>query len=202
MKTTEPMGSSGQRELIKSISDEAGRLDRLLSNLLDMTKLEAGAMHLHKDWYGLDEVVGAALARVESRLGQRTVKTTFPPDLPLVRVDGVLIEQVFVNLLENAAKYTPPQSPIEVTASVKGDVLVAEVSDRGPGIPPGEETKIFDKFYRLHPQREGGVGLGLTICRGIIESHGGRNLGGESPGRWRCVSIYPRARKRTVCGAS
>ena len=182
MKATEPMGSAGQRELIKSISDEAGRLDRLLSNLLDMTRLEAGAMRLRKDWYGLDEVVGAALARVDSRLRQRTVKTTFPPDLPLVLVDAVLIEQVFVNLFENAAKYTPPQSPIEVTATVKGDVLVAEVSDRGPGIPAGEETKIFDKFYRLHPQREGGVGLGLTICRGIIESHGGRIWAENRPG--------------------
>ena len=86
----------------------------------------------------------------------------------------MLIEQVFVNLLENAAKYTPPQSPIEVTAKVKDDALLVEVADRGPGIPAGEETRIFDKFYRLHPPREGGVGLGLTICRGIIESHGGR----------------------------
>ncbi|MGH7257580.1 MAG: DUF4118 domain-containing protein [Nitrospiraceae bacterium] len=182
MKANEPIGSSGQRELIKSISDEAGRLDRLLSNLLDMTRLEAGAMQLRKDWYGLDEVAGAAVARVETRLGHRSVKTTFPPDLPLVRVDGVLIEQVLVNLLENAAKYSPPQSPIELTATAKNDALLVEVADRGPGIPPGEERRIFDKFYRLHPQREGGVGLGLTICRGIVESHGGHIWAENRPG--------------------
>lgn len=89
-------------------------------------------------------------------------------------IDGVLIEQVLINLLENAAKYSPPASPIDVTTSVKDGVIVIEVADRGLGIPQGEEQRIFEKFYQLHPDREGGVGLGLTICQGIIESHGGR----------------------------
>jgi two-component system sensor histidine kinase KdpD len=174
LKDDGPSNPDTRRELIHSVRAEAGRLDRLLTNLLDMTRLEAGAVQLRKDWHALDEVVGTALARVESRLGPHPVTTSFSASLPLVRVDGVLIEQVLVNLLENAAKYTPPGTPIDLTAGVRNEAILVEVADRGPGIPPGEETRIFDKFYRIDPQREGGVGLGLTICRGIIEAHGGR----------------------------
>lgn len=174
LTTTRPLSTESQQELVRSISDEAGRLDRLLKNLLDMTRLEAGAMQLRKEWHALEEVAGTALARVRSRLATHPVSALFPENLPLLHVDGVLIEQVLINLLENAAKYSPPASPIDVTASVKDGVIVTEVLDRGPGIPPGEERRIFEKFYQLHPDREGGVGLGLTICRGIIESHGGR----------------------------
>jgi two-component system sensor histidine kinase KdpD len=182
LKDDGPSDPAPQRELIRSVRDEAGRLDRLLKNLLDMTRLEAGAMQLRKDWHALDEVVGTALRRVESRLGAHQVTTVLPPSLPLVRIDGVLIEQVLVNLLENAAKYAPPDSPIEVSALVKDDTILVEVADRGPGIPAGEESRIFDKFYRIHPQREGGVGLGLTICRGIVEAHGGRIWVDARPG--------------------
>jgi two-component system sensor histidine kinase KdpD len=174
LTTTRPLSTESQQELVRSISDEAGRLDRLLKNLLDMTRLEAGAMQLRKEWHALEEVAGTALARVRSRLATHPVSASFPEHLPLLHVDGVLIEQVLINLLENAAKYSPPASPIDVTASVKDGVIVTEVLDRGPGIPPGEERRIFEKFYQLHPDREGGVGLGLTICRGIIEAHGGR----------------------------
>lgn len=111
---------------------------------------------------------------MKSRIATRPVSTIFPDNLPLVLVDGVLIEQVLINLLENAAKYSPPASPIAVTALLKDGMIVTEVADRGPGIPNGEERRIFEKFYQLDPDREGGVGLGLTICREIIESHGGR----------------------------
>jgi two-component system sensor histidine kinase KdpD len=147
-----------------------------------MTRLEAGAMQLHKDWHALDEVVGAALTRVEPRLGSHRVTTSLSPSLPLVRVDGVLIEQVLINLLENAAKYAPASTPIDLAARVKDSAIMIEVADRGPGIPAGEEGKIFDKFYRVHPHREGGVGLGLTICRGIVEAHGGRIWVDARPG--------------------
>lgn len=174
LNMTKPLSTESQQELVRSISDEAGRLDRLLKNLLDMTRLEAGAMQLRKEWHALEEVVGTALARVKSRIATHPVSTTFPDNLPLVLVDGILIEQVLINLLENAAKYSPPASPIDVTASVKDGVIVTGVADRGPGIPQGEERRIFDKFHQLHPDREGGVGLGLTICRGVVESHGGR----------------------------
>jgi two-component system sensor histidine kinase KdpD len=182
LKADGPSDPKVRRELIFSVRDEAGRLDRLLKNLLDMTRLEAGSMQLRKDWQALDEVVGTALARVESRVGSHRITTNLPPSLPLVRIDGVLIEQVLVNLLENAAKYAPADTMIELTATARNDAILVEVADRGPGIPPGEETRIFDKFYRIDPEREGGVGLGLTICRGIIEAHGGRIWVDARPG--------------------
>jgi two-component system sensor histidine kinase KdpD len=161
-------------ELARSIYHEADRLDRLLKNLLDMMRIEAGAVQLNKEWHPLDEVVGAALARLEGRLRDHTVNTAFPADLPLVLVDGVLLEQVVINLVENAVKYAPAGSAIDLSASASNRDVIVEVADRGPGIPLGEETRIFDKFYQAKPAREGGVGLGLTICLGIVEAHGGR----------------------------
>ena len=161
-------------ELARSIYREADRLDRLLRNLLDMMRIEAGAVQLSKEWHPVDEVVGAALARLEGRLRDHIVNTAFPADLPLVLVDGVLLEQVVINLVENAVKYAPAGSVIDLSASAGDREVVVEVADRGPGIPVGEEARIFDKFYRAKPAREGGVGLGLTICRGVIEAHGGR----------------------------
>jgi len=169
-----PLKASDRLELSQSIYREANRLDRLLKNLLDMMRIEAGAVHLNKEWHPLDEIVGAALSRLEERLKNVAVRTTFPPDLPMVQIDGVLMEQVVINLMENAAKYAPAGTVIEVSASAGNKEAVVEVADRGQGIPVGEEVRIFDKFYRAKPAREGGVGLGLTICRGIIEAHGGR----------------------------
>jgi len=165
---------AGRRELSRSIYREADRLDRLLKNLLDMMRIEAGAVQLSKDWHPMDEVVGAALARLEGRLREHTVNAAFPADLPLVFVDGVLLEQVVINLVENAMKYAPSGSAIDLSASVSDRDMIVEVADRGPGIPFGEEARIFDKFYRAKPAREGGTGLGLTICRGVVEAHGGR----------------------------
>jgi two-component system sensor histidine kinase KdpD len=161
-------------ELSRSIYREADRLDRLLKNLLDMMRIEAGAVHLHKEWHALEEIVGAALARLEERLQHHGVNTTFPSDLPMVQIDAVLLEQVIINLLENATKYAPAGTSIDLSASAGDHEVVVEVADRGQGIPAGEEVRIFEKFYRAKPAREGGVGLGLTICRGIIEAHGGR----------------------------
>ncbi|RPH74801.1 MAG: two-component system sensor histidine kinase KdbD, partial [Nitrospiraceae bacterium] len=166
----------------KSIYNEARRLDRLVRNLLDMTRLESGVVQLQKEWHPVEEIVGAALTRLEGRLSGHQVGTNFPPDLPLVLVDGVLMEQVLINLLENALKFTPPSTAIELSATASDHELVFEVADRGPGIPPGDEQRIFDKFYRAGPAREGGVGLGLTVCRGIIEAHGGRIWVEKRPG--------------------
>jgi two-component system sensor histidine kinase KdpD len=177
-----PLDPASRQDLIRGIYDEANRLDRQLKNLLDMTRLEAGAVRLQKEWHPLEEVVGAALTRLEGRLKGRPVKTQFPQNLPLVRIDGVLIEQVLINLLENALKYTPSDSQIDLSASDEGKVILFEIADRGPGLPIGEEQRIFDKFYRVDPAREGGVGLGLTICRGIIEAHGGHIWADNRPG--------------------
>ncbi len=168
------LSDSARRELARAIVDEAGRLDRLVKNLLEMMRLEAGASRLKKEWHPLDEIVGSTLGRLEGRLGNRTIETRFAPNLPMVRVDGVLMEQVLLNLFDNALKYAPPSTAIELSASVSDHNMLVEIADRGPGIPPGDEEKIFDKFYRADPTREGGVGLGLTICRGIIDAHGGR----------------------------
>jgi len=165
---------AARRELSQSIYREADRLDRLLKNLLDMMRLEAGAVQLSKAWHSVDEVVGAALARLEGRLREHSINTAFPADLPLVFVDGVLLEQVVINLVENAVKYAPSGSTIDLFASASDREIIVEVADRGPGIPSGEEAFIFDKFYRGRLAREGGVGLGLTICRGIVEAHSGR----------------------------
>ena len=165
---------ASRRELVKGIYDEANRLDRLVKNLLDMTRLEAGAVELHKEWHPFDEVVGAALTRFGDRLQQHDVRPDIPPDLPLVPVDGVLIQQVLINLVENAIKFTPPGGRIALSATAMENDVLVEVADRGPGIAPGDEQHIFDKFYRGHSLPGGGVGLGLTICRGIIHAHGGR----------------------------
>jgi two-component system sensor histidine kinase KdpD len=170
-------------ELAQTAYDEAVRLNRLLGNLLDMTRLESGALRVHKEWQPLEEVIGAALTRLEDRLRDHPVTTALPPDLPSAPLDSVLIEQVLINLLENAIKYTPPHSPIELSATGARDIVTVTLADRGPGIPSGDEQRIFDKFYRARSGNgSGGVGLGLTICRGIVEAHGGRLWVENRPG--------------------
>lgn len=167
--------SESQRELAQTIHDESQRLTRLVGNLLDITRLEAGAVTLNRDWQSLEEVVGSALARLESQLSGRVVRTDVPVDLPLVQFDGVLIEQVLVNLLENAAKYTPPASTISLSARPAGSDVVVEVGDEGDGLDVGEQHRIFEKFYRGGRSRgQRGAGLGLPICRAIVTAHSGR----------------------------
>jgi two-component system, OmpR family, sensor histidine kinase KdpD len=162
-----------RRELTESILQEAERLNRLVQNLLDMTRVEAGTLRVHRDWQPLEEVIGSALGRAERMLAGREVTTRLPSDLTLVPLDSILIEQVLVNLLENAAKYTPGGSAIEVGARVREGTVEVTVADTGPGIRPGEEARLFEKFYRGRTDR-GGAGLGLAICKGIITAHGGR----------------------------
>jgi two-component system sensor histidine kinase KdpD len=164
-----------RRDLAQTISEEARRLDRLVRNLLDMTKLTAGAIKVKKEWQPLEAVVGAALNRMDEPLRAWTVTLRLPKDLPLVPIDAVLLEQVLINLLENAMKYTPKGTQIELSAHQNGSDVVVTLADHGPGIPPELLDAIFDKFYRLPREREGGgAGLGLAICRGIVVAHGGR----------------------------
>jgi K+-sensing histidine kinase KdpD len=170
-----------RRELKESIYEEAERLARLVENLLDMTRLESG-IQARKEWQPLEDVVGAALARVERRLRGRAVTIRLPHDLPLVPIDDVLIEQVLINVLDNAVKYTDPESAVEVSASAGDGAVTVEVSDRGSGLAPGDEERVFEKFYRGGGQRIRGAGLGLAICRGIIEAHGGRIWVENRPG--------------------
>jgi two-component system, OmpR family, sensor histidine kinase KdpD len=173
------LSSEARRDLLDTIHEETLRLTRLVRNLLDMTRLASGALRVTKEWQPLEEIVGAALGRVEDRLGKREVKVDLPEDLPLVPIDAVLLEQVLINLLENAAKYTPEGSPIELSARASGAgasrQVTVEISDRGPGIPGGDLERVFEKFFRLAREgRSGGAGLGLPICRGVVEAHGGR----------------------------
>jgi two-component system sensor histidine kinase KdpD len=172
-----------RRELAQAIQEEADRLNRLVHNLLEMTRLESGGIRVRKDWHPLEEVVGSALARVEKRLGARRVAIDLPSDLPLVPLDPLLIEQVLINLLDNAIKYTPEGSPLEISASVEGHAVCVTVADRGPGFAPGEETRVFDKFYRgREAGTRSGAGLGLAIARGIVEAHGGVVAAEPRPG--------------------
>jgi two-component system sensor histidine kinase KdpD len=169
-----PRDPAVRRELLQTAHEEALRLNRLVRNLLDMTRLEAGALTVQKELQPIEEVVGAALDRMEDRLRGREVQTHVPRDLPLVPFDSALIEQVLINLIENATKYTPVGSPLEVSARVRGDWIEVEVADRGPGVEPRNAERIFDKFFRAREGEGGGAGLGLTICRGIVTAHGGR----------------------------
>jgi two-component system sensor histidine kinase KdpD len=166
--------SARRRDLTEQIYEEAERLNRLVRNLLDMTKIAAGAVKVAKEWQPVEEVVGAALGRMEKQLEDRAIDVVLPPGLPLVPIDGLLIEQVLINLLENAVKYSPPKSPLQIAARADGATVVVSVADRGPGIPGDLSDKIFEKFFRIPERRVGGAGLGLAICRGIIEAHGGR----------------------------
>jgi two-component system sensor histidine kinase KdpD len=168
-----PTSGPERAELLETICEEADRLDRLVRNLLDMTKVEAGALQIKREWVPLEEIVGAALTRLEQPLTGRPVAIILPPQLPLLSVDAVLLEQVFVNLLENAVKYTPARSAIEIRASIEGGHVVIAVSDRGPGLPAGAESRVFEKFFRASSSVMPGAGLGLAICRGIVEAHGG-----------------------------
>jgi two-component system sensor histidine kinase KdpD len=176
------LDEAARRELALAIREEGERLNRLVANLLDMTRLEAGAMQPRREWHSLEEIVGAALARLGSRLGARPVTVRLPPDLPLVPVDDVLMEQVLVNLLDNAVKYTPSGAPIDIEGAAGDGVVRLAVADRGPGLPPGDERRVFEKFYRGQPGTARGVGLGLTICRGIVEAHGGSIAAENRPG--------------------
>jgi two-component system, OmpR family, sensor histidine kinase KdpD len=162
-----------RQDLLKTVLEEAERLNRLIRNLLDMTRLESGAVKVKKEWLPLEELVGSALNRLDARLAGREVHVELARDLPLVPCDAVLIEQTLINLLENAAKYS--SGSIDISATGREAEIVVEVADRGPGIQAGQEQRVFEKFQRAG--REGGpegVGLGLTICRAIVSAHGGR----------------------------
>lgn len=175
-----------RRELAEGILGESRRMHRLVMNLLDMVRVESGALAIRKTWQPLEEALGVALLRLDERLAGRDVQVRLPPDLPLVPIDELLIEQVFINLLDNALKHTPAGTAITVSAATENGAVVAEVADRGPGLAPGEEERVFGKFYQATPGGgtipAGGAGLGLTICRGIIAAHGGRIWAEPNPG--------------------
>ncbi|QDU22382.1 sensor histidine kinase [Urbifossiella limnaea] len=180
----EPTAAGTRRELLETISEEAVRLNGLLENILQIARLDAGAVSPNKQWHVLEDVIGSALRRTKPLLHRHHVEVRLPPEMSLLFVDGLLLEQVFSNLLENAARYTPARSHILISATAGGRELVVSVTDDGPGLPAGSEERVFDRFYRgaARPDAGRGSGLGLAICRAIIGLHGGTVGAANRPG--------------------
>jgi two-component system sensor histidine kinase KdpD len=171
----ERLSAEERSALARSIFEQSKQMGQLVANVLEMTRLEAGAIALNRDWHALGEIAGAVLRRLQEPLAAHPVALSLPGDLPLVRVDATLIEQVFTNLLENAAKYTPPGTAIAFRAERSDGGLLFSVEDAGPGLPPGDPEKLFAKFERGTSEGAiGGAGLGLAICRAIVRLHGGK----------------------------
>ena len=177
---------AASRDFAQIIQREASHLHDLVTNMLDLTRLEAGALQPRRGWYNLAEIVHRALARLAPLLEGRPLELDLPEDLPLIPVDYVQIEQVLWNVLHNALTYAPAGSPICVSVAQSADALLVTVGDRGPGVPAAERTRVFEKFYRLTQSEQAkipGAGLGLAICKGLVEAHGGQiALGGRSGG--------------------
>lgn len=160
--------------LSRSIYDEAQRMSNLVNNILDMARLDAGVVELNREWHPLEEIIGTVLTRLQPALENRTVQVNLPEGLPMIYADAVMIEQVLINLLENALRYTPANSDFEMTVKSTPEAVKISVADYGNGIPTGLEQHLFEKFYRVHREEaQSGVGLGLAICKAIVEVHGG-----------------------------
>jgi len=180
----ERLGAADREALVHTVLEESERLDRYVQNLLDMTRLGYGALRPNLEWADLREIVGRALRQVARLTAGHRIETTLPADLPQLRVDPVLMEQVLVNLLDNAAKYAPAGSLVRIAAErCKGTVRLT-LTDQGPGIPAEAREAVFDMFYRVRAgdRRSTGTGLGLSICRGLVEAHGGSIRAREGPG--------------------
>jgi two-component system sensor histidine kinase KdpD len=196
-----------RHEFFTGIDRELDYLNSLVGNLLDMSRLEAGTLTPRREWQILDELVEGAIRRVEPLLAGRPLRVLLAQDLPPISVDGMQLQQVLVNLLDNAIKFSPPRSPIRLTAALAGNFLEVRVANTGEGIPSNELDRIFDRFYRVQSGRSSGspgTGLGLAICKGIVEAHGGSILaqsipGGETTILFRIpVAVAPPAGDRTA----
>jgi two-component system sensor histidine kinase KdpD len=172
-----------QQAMAESLREEMARMSRLVTNLLDMARIESGEVRLKRQWQAIEEVIGGALHASRAALAAHRVRTDVPADLPLVQYDAVLVERVLCNLLENAGKYTPAGSTVTVSAQCQGAWLNVAVTDNGPGLPVGQHEALFEKFTR--GERESakpGVGLGLAICRAVVGAHGGTIHADNQPG--------------------
>ena len=182
-----------RRELLEGTRDEAERLDRYIQNLLDMTRLGHGALKLARDWVSPADIVGSSLNRLRAVLAPLQVSTEVPAELPLLYVHAALIEQALVNVLENAARFSPPNGRLQLNAGANDNEIYFSVSDEGPGIPEDERAKIFDMFYTAARGDRGGqgTGLGLAICQGMVGAHGGRiSVADGIDGRGTCITLH------------
>ncbi len=167
--------SPARAELVAAIDDEADHLNILVGNLLDMSRIESGALKPKREWNILSEIVGSVLARMKHLTVEHNLEIDVPESLPLVAVDYVQMEQVFTNLVSNSIKYAPVDTVVGIRAWAKDEFILVQVSNQGPQVPPEDLERIFDKFYRIAAKdRVTGTGLGLSICKGIVEAHGGR----------------------------
>jgi two-component system sensor histidine kinase KdpD len=177
------LNNAAKRNLIGVAREEAERLNHLITNLLDVSRIEAGAMRISRQSSDVQDLIGATLEQMGGRANARPIKIHIPAELPLVSVDFGLIVQTLVNVLDNALKYSPPDSPIEIKGRQVANEVHIEIADRGVGIPPQDLLHVFDKFYRIQrPDSVAGTGLGLSICKGIVEAHGGRIAAENRPG--------------------
>ena len=179
------LDDASQEGLIRTIQEEAERLNRFIANLLDMTRLESGAIEPHVEMVDLGDIVGSALGRAAKVLGDHKVAVDLDADLPLLKVDPVLLEQVLFNLLDNAAKYTPAGTEVRIEGRRENEMVRVEIMDEGKGIPAEDTERIFDKFYRIQAadRKRAGTGLGLAICRGFVEAMGGKITAGNRSDR-------------------
>ena len=168
------LDEGSRRKLVAVISEESQRMSDLTIKILEMARLEAGEVVLNRQWYAPEEIIGSALRRLDKKLAARQVNIHMADHLALIHIDAVLLQQVMVNLLDNAEKYSPAGLPIDISVQTTPLGLSIAVADRGPGIPEGLQNKVFDKFFRVNAESaQSGVGLGLSICRAIVEAHGG-----------------------------
>jgi two-component system sensor histidine kinase KdpD len=164
-----------RRDLVSSIATKSREMSDLITQVLELTRLESGEIRLSLDWQTIDDLMGIALGRLESALKGYPVTVNLPPDLPALRLDGTLIAQVLINILENVTRHTPHGTQVVISAAVIGAALEIRIDDNGPGLPSGDSERLFDKFHRGREEgTNGGAGLGLAICRAIIGAHGGR----------------------------
>lgn len=169
------LDEENKKALLETAYEEALRLNQLVSDLLDMARVEAGALHLNKTAVDVRDLAGTVLKKMEKQLSDCSVSVNLPDNLPEVELDFVLIMKVLINILDNARKYSPGKKEIEITAEAPGEFLEIRISDKGIGIPPADLNNVFDKFYRVkRSENYEGTGLGLSVCRGIIEAHRGR----------------------------
>jgi two-component system sensor histidine kinase KdpD len=169
-------------EMSRIIHEEARRLNELLKSLLDVTRLQSGGLKVSREWESLEEVVGSVLRRVDERSAGRHLRANVPSDLPLLQLDAILVEQVLLNLVDNAFKHSHTEQAVDIDVGVRGDEVVVSVIDHGKGIADDEISRIFEKFYRSDDAPGGGLGLGLTLARGIVQAHGGRIWASHTPG--------------------